>query len=100
MGAGRRRGGDAAPSPTTCAAIAEAIRDGDADAARDRMREHVERNPALRPAADLATPRARRGGAVEEAGTKPVRTISTRGRISRLARRVIASRPAITPISP
>jgi DNA-binding FadR family transcriptional regulator len=29
-------------------AIAEAIRDGDADRARDRMREHVERNPALR----------------------------------------------------
>lgn len=28
-------------------AIAAAIRDGDADAARDRMREHVERNPAL-----------------------------------------------------
>ncbi len=27
-------------------AIAAAIRDGDADAARDRMREHVERNPA------------------------------------------------------
>lgn len=29
------------------AAIAAAIRDGDADTARDRMREHVERNPAL-----------------------------------------------------
>lgn len=28
-------------------AIAAAIRDGDADAARDRMREHVERNPAF-----------------------------------------------------
>ncbi len=27
--------------------IAEAIRDGDADRARDRMREHVERNPAF-----------------------------------------------------
>lgn len=28
-------------------AIAEAIRDGDSDGARDRMREHVERNPAF-----------------------------------------------------